>query len=44
MTLILEAKEISLFLILLGNLKIFAFKALTLWVGFKKLEYFLFII
>ena len=35
-TLILEAKEISFFLILLGNLKIFAFKEITLCVGFKK--------
>ena len=43
-TLILEPKVISFFFILLGNLKIVAFNELTLWVGFKKLEYFLFFI
>jgi len=35
-------KVISLFLILFGNLKIFAFRVLILWVGLKKLENFLF--
>ena len=41
-TLILEPKVISLFFTLLGNLKIFAFKEITLCVGLKKLENFLF--
>ena len=41
-TLILEPNVISFFFILLVNLKIFAFKEITLCVGFKKLEYFLF--
>ena len=43
-TLILEPNVISFFFILFGNLKIFAFREITLCVGFKKLEYFLFLI